>query len=223
MKPQLLSIISTALLLISCGQSNEEKAKIMAAEYLKTQITHFDSYEPLVTKVDSLFYSPEKYNEALDMLTEFSQMLSKAQECTSKIRNAEEEMYVYKPINIPGYKSEPGSMYKQAVAEKENQEILRQKFIDNATELFNILRKNIQTKSSTEFQGWIVYQKFKALNNAGTTPLMDEYDFICDKEFKNCVGYPEENFSTGNKILNILQDNDDADAFLEMMIKQVSI
>lgn len=220
---KLFYFLSVVLLLSSCSESNEEKAKTLAADYLKTVITHYDSYEPLVTEIDSLFISPERYDNELEMALEFAEILNKAKKCTNKIQKAEREMYIYRPHISEYLKTEPSAMYKQAMAEKENQETQRKLLIDKATKIFKTLQEDIESSSTEEFQGWIIYQKFKALNIAGTATLMDEHYFICDKEFKDCVGYSQNEFDTGNRILDILYNDDDADGFLETMITKVSI
>lgn len=196
----------------------------MAADYLKTEITHFDSYEPLITEIDSLFYSPEKYNEEISMTIDLMRTLSKIQKCSDKIQKAKEKMNIYKPAYIPRLYSENSNpKYDNALAEKESQEALRQKFIEKATNQFSIIKQAVKEESSYEFQGWIVYQKFKALNNAGTMPLFGEYNFICDREFKNCEGYPAKDFETINNFLNALIDSEDADSLFETVLKQATI
>ena len=51
-----LSLCTVALIMTSCTLSNEEKAEKLVKETLKDYLYHPDSYEPISTKVDSMFY-----------------------------------------------------------------------------------------------------------------------------------------------------------------------
>ena len=48
-------LVLSALVITSCTLSNEEKAEKLVKETLKDYLYHPDSYEPISTRVDSMF------------------------------------------------------------------------------------------------------------------------------------------------------------------------
>ena len=50
-----LLFCAIALVITSCTPSNEEKAEKLVKETLKDYLYHPDSYEPISTRVDSMF------------------------------------------------------------------------------------------------------------------------------------------------------------------------
>ena len=51
-------LCAVALIMSSCAFSNEQKAEKLIKETLKDYLYHPDSYEPISTKVDSMFIDP---------------------------------------------------------------------------------------------------------------------------------------------------------------------
>ena len=103
MKTKSLIITLVALIgLCSCGQSKEEKAQEMAANYLKGVLYHFDSYEPLQTKVDSSFVALSTDREAIELTLDMLKLFQSAQEYADKIESAESSMEIWSPS---GYSS----------------------------------------------------------------------------------------------------------------------
>ncbi len=94
MKHKLLIIVVSLLTLSACSPSNEEKAQEMAANYLKGVLYHFDSYEPLQTKVDSSFVSLASDKEAIDLTLDMMKLFQSAQEYADKIERAESSMEI---------------------------------------------------------------------------------------------------------------------------------
>ena len=103
MKTKSLIITLIAILgLCSCGKSKEEKAQEMAANYLKGVLYHFDSYEPLQTKVDSSFVALSTDREAIELTLDMLKLFQSAQEYADKIESAESSMEIWSPS---GYSS----------------------------------------------------------------------------------------------------------------------
>ena len=90
------------LILSSCGPSKEERAQEMAANYLKGVLYHFDSYEPLQTKIDSSFVALSTDKEAIELTLDMLKLFQSAQEYASKIERAESSMDIWSPS---GYSS----------------------------------------------------------------------------------------------------------------------
>ena len=194
-----------ALILTSCGQSNEDKAKEMAANYLKGVLYHFDSYEPITTTVDSLFVSVVTDEEAISATLEFLKMCIAASKCVEDIQEAERSMDIWAPS---GYSSTYSKgEYNRAKSDKEQQEQMLDKLKEKIQSQF-LKIKEIQSNLHTgEFSGWKVYQKFRSLNGAGTMDLFGEYIFLCYKNFGNCLGYEKEEFDMLTKIMKAIEDS----------------
>ena len=168
MKTKSLIITLVALIgLCSCGQSKEEKAQEMAANYLKGVLYHFDSYEPLQTKVDSSFVALSTDREAIELTLDMLKLFQSAQEYADKIESAESSMEIWSPS---GYSSAYSKgEYRRAKEERDNNQRLLDKTKDRIQNQFSKI-KSRQSYLEAEallkigdFNGWKVYHKFKAL------------------------------------------------------------
>ena len=183
MKTKSLIITLVALIwLCSCGKSKEEKAQGMAANYLKGVLYHFDSYEPLQTKVDSSFVALSTDKEAIELTLDMLKLFNSAQEYADKVERAESSMEIWSPS---GYSSAYSKgEYRRAKEERDNNQQLLDKTKDRIQNQFSKI-KNRQSYLEAEallkigdFNGWKVYHKFKSLNGAGTLDLFGEYVFF---------------------------------------------
>ena len=190
------------VLFSSCGSSNEERAKEMAANYLKGVLYHYDSYEPITTTVDSLFVSVSTDEEIIVMTLEFLKMFEAANECAEKIQDAERSMEIWSPR---GYSTDyRRGEYNRAKNNKEIQEQRLDKIKYKLKAQFEAIKKKQASLKTGEFSGWKVYQKFKSLNGTGTLDLCEEYIFLCDKNFENCQGYEKDEYDMLSKIMQAI-------------------
>ena len=212
MKTKSLIITLIAILgLCSCGKSKEEKAQEMAANYLKGVLYHFDSYEPLQTKVDSSFVALSTDKEAIELTLNMLKLFNSAQEYADKVERAESSMEIWSPSGYSTAFSK--GEYRRAKEERDN----NQELLDKTKERIKNQFSKIKSRQSYleaeallkigDFNGWKVYHKFKSLNGAGTLDLFGEYVFFCDKDFNVESAYSREDFDAINKIMVAISES----------------
>lgn len=195
------------LLFVSCAQSNEDRAKEMAANYLKGVLYHYDSYEPIITTIDSMFISITSDEKAISKTIELVKSFESAEQCVKKLQGAERIMDLWQPT---GYSSAYSKgQYKRAKEEKEQQEKILEKLKDRIKTQFYEIKQIQESLKTGEFSGWKVYQKFKSLNGTGSMDLFGEYIFLCDKDFENCHGYEKDEFDVMTKLMQAIGDSDE--------------
>lgn len=226
MKTKSLIITLVALIgLCSCGQSKEEKAQEMAANYLKGVLYHFDSYEPLQTKVDSSFVALSTDREAIELTLDMLKLFQSAQEYADKIESAESSMEIWSPS---GYSSAYSKgEYRRAKEERDNNQRLLDKTKDRIQNQFSKI-KSRQSYLEAEallkigdFNGWKVYHKFKSLNGAGTLDLFGEYVFFCDEDFNEGSAYPKEDYDAIVKVITAISSSDDIAEMIEAVQEEI--
>ncbi len=226
MKTKSLIITLVALIgLCSCGQSKEEKAQEMAANYLKGVLYHFDSYEPLQTKVDSSFVALSTDREAIGLTLDMLKLFQSAQEYADKIESAESSMEIWSPS---GYSSAYSKgEYRRAKEERDNNQRLLDKTKDRIQNQFSKI-KSRQSYLEAEallkigdFNGWKVYHKFKSLNGAGTLDLFGEYVFFCDEDFNEKSAYPKEDYEAISKVMIAISSSNDISDMIEKVQEEI--
>lgn len=197
--------------LSACGPTKEEKAQEMAANYLKGVLYHFDSYEPLQTKVDSSFVSLSTDKRSIELTMDMLKLFQSAQEYAEKIERAESSMEIWSPS---GYSSAYSKGEYRRAKEKrdENQELL-DKTRDRILKQFSEIKERQDNLKEGEFDGWKVYHKFKSLNGAGTVDLFGEYIFFCDADFNEETAYSKEDYDVLNKILTAISESTEFSQF----------
>lgn len=226
MKTKSLIITLVALIgLCSCGQSKEEKAQEMAANYLKGVLYHFDSYEPLQTKVDSSFVALSTDREAIELTLDMLKLFQSAQEYADKIESAESSMEIWSPS---GYSSAYSKgEYRRAKEERDNNQRLLDKTKDRIQNQFSKI-KSRQSYLEAEallkigdFNGWKVYHKFKSLNGAGTLDLFGEYVFFCDEDLNEKSAYPKEDYEAISKVMIAISSSNDISDMIEKVQEEI--
>lgn len=181
-----ISIIFLTILFLTSCQSIDKKAEEATKNFLKTEILNFDSYEPVITKLDTLHLTFTAYDKAISSMSNFfnqfkdyDERMLKAQLFNS-IKNIDNGLI--DNIKFPT----PEELKKE----------LYSSFLNQVQYLKELSSKmNHEQKS-----GWIIYQKFKCLDEDGNPAFM-EYYFLCDNNFKNCHGYPKEIFLTSSALI----------------------
>lgn len=160
MKKTILLFLS-ALVLISCTKTPQEKAEALIKEYLEKALNFPKSYEPLTTKLDSVF-NPNG-PELFDLEKVFVENLEKYDRAVEEAKQAESTMSIYSH----SYMSEFSKVqYAQAKEEYEaaQKKIKRieKKCKDNIQELDKIIENN-----NHDFRCMIAEHHFRAQNNGG--------------------------------------------------------
>lgn len=173
------------LFLTSC-QSNDKKAEEATKNFLKTEILNFDSYEPVITELDTLHLTFAAFDKAISSMSNFfnqfkdyDERMLKAQLFNS-IKNIDNGLI--DNIKFPT----PEELKKE----------LSSSFL-NQLQYIKELSSNMNHEQKG---GWIIYQKFKCLDEDGNPAFM-EYYFLCDNNFKNCHGYSKEIFLTSSALI----------------------
>lgn len=225
---KLKSLIITAVSLLTfsaCGPTQEEKAQSMAANYLKGVLFHFDSYEPLQTKVDSLFVSLSSDTETVRLTLEMLKLAQSAQEYADIIERAESSMEIW---SSHGYSSAfSKGKYQRAKEERDYNQELLDKTKDRVHKQFSKIKSRqsfLETEAPLkigDFEGWKVYHKFKSLNGAATVDLLGEYVFFCDENFNVKSAYSKEEYDAITKILAIISSSGNISEMIAKMQEEI--
>lgn len=198
------SLFAVALILASCTPPNEEKAEKLVKETLKDYLYHPDSYEPISTRIDSMFIDVTTIEPIMKISGEISDLISKIDKCNMDIESAETSMNIYAP---DGYSSRfTRGEYARAKKEKEEAQSDLDKYAKKLLGEVASLKENVGKYHKGEFTGWAVSHRFRSLNGAGSMTIPGEMVFFCDKEFTNCVGYEVGKFEEFAKILKVVDE-----------------
>ena len=212
-----LLFCAIALVITSCTPSNEEKAEKLVKETLKDYLYHPDSYEPISTRVDSMFIDATTIEPIMEIGEEIKDLMSKIDRCKRKIESAESSLDLWAP---DGYSSQYSrGEYARAKKEKEEAKSDLDKYTKKLSERLASLKENIAKYHKGEFTGWAVSHRFRSLNGAGSINIPGEMIFFCNEEFTACVGYDTDKFEDFAKILKVVDeatsDEDIMDYFRE--------
>lgn len=210
-------LVILALIMTSCTLSNEEKAEKLIKETLKEYLYHPDSYEPLSTRVDSMFIDVTTIEPIMEISDEIKDLMSKINRCEREIESAESSMDIWAPS---GYSSQfSRGEYARAKKEKEDAQSNLDKYTKKLSGQLVSLKENVAKYHKGEFTGWAVSHRFRSLNGAGSMTIPGEMIFFCDKEFTTCGGYEADKFEDFIKTLKAVDeatsDDDIMDYFKE--------
>ncbi len=91
---------AVALVMTSCTLSNEEKAEKLVKETLKDYLYHPDSYEPISTKVDSMFIDVTTIEPIMKISEDIKDLMFKINRCKMKVESAESSMDIFLLMDI---------------------------------------------------------------------------------------------------------------------------
>lgn len=205
-----LLFCAVALVMTSCTLSNEEKAEKLVKETLKGYLYYPDSYEPISTKVDSMFVDVTTIESIMKISDDIKDLMSKINRCKRKIESAESSMDIHAP---DGYSSQfSRRVYAREKKEKEEAQSEMDKYTKKLSEQLVSLKENVAKYHKGEFTGWVVSHRFRSLNGEGSKTIPGEMIFFCDKVFTTCGGYEVhkiENFAKILKAVNEATSDDD--------------
>ncbi len=198
------SFCAVALIMVSCTLSNEKKAENLVKETLKDYLYQPDSYEPISTRVDSMFIDATTIKPIMETSNDISDLISKIDECKRDIKLAETSMNIYDPNS---YSSQfTRGEYARAKKEKEEAQSALNKYSKKLSGELASLKENITKYHNGEFTGWAVSHRFKSLNAIGSITIPGEMIFFCDKEFTTCFGYEVSKIEKFAKILKTVDE-----------------
>lgn len=193
------------VIMVSCSLSNEKKAERLIKETLKDYLYHPESYEPISTRVDSMFIDATTIEPIMEVSDKIKDLIYKINRCEEKIEFAESSMDIWAPN---GYSSQYSrGEYARAKKEKDEAKVDLEKYNKKLSEQFELLKENVAKYHKDEFTGWAVTHRFKSLNRVESMSIMGEMIFFCDKEFTTCEGYEIDKIED---FLNVLKAIDAA-------------
>ena len=209
--------ILLAVFMTSCTLSNEEKAEKLIKETLEGYLYHPDSYEPLSTRVDSMFIDVTVIEPIMEVSDEIKDLISKINECEGEIESAETSMDIWAP---DGYSSQYSrGEYARAKKDKQEAKSDLDKYTRKLSEQLVSLKENVAACQKGEFTGWVVSHRFRSLNGAGSMTIPGEMIFFCDEEFTTCHTYEVDKLENFVTILGVVDgaasDEDIMDYFKE--------
>lgn len=197
-------VLLSVFMLSSCAPSNEEKAAFLIKETLKAYLYYPDSYEPISTRIDSMFIDATTIEPIVETTNEIKRLLSKINRSKADIEHAESSMDIWIPDRFSSQFSR--REYARAKKEKEEAQSDLKKYTRKLSEQLPVLKENAAKYYKGEFTGWIVSHRFRSLNRLGDISIPEEMIFFCDQEFSACGGYEVEKFETLTKLLNAVNE-----------------
>ena len=145
-------LVVFAVIMTSCTLSNEDKAEKLVKETLKDYLYHPDSYEPLSTRVDSMFIDVTTIEPIMETSDEIKELISKINKCEREIESAESSMDIWAPDGFSSQYSR--GEYARAKKEKEEAKSNLDKYTKKLSGKFASLKENIEKYHKGEFTGW---------------------------------------------------------------------
>lgn len=212
-----LLFCAIALVMSSCTLSNEKKAERLIKETLKDYLYRPDSYEPLSTRVDSMFIDVTTIEPIMEISDEIKKLMFKINKCKREIESAESSMDLWAPDDYSSQYSR--GEYARAKKEKEEAKSDLDKYTKKLSEQLASLKENVAKYHKGKFTGWVVSHRYRSLNATGSMTIPGEMIFFCDEEFTTCTGYNVDKFENFTKILKAVDeatsDEDIMDYFRE--------
>lgn len=201
MKNVIAGVLSAVVFFMtSCSPSKEEKAERLIGETLKGYLYHPDSYEPISTRVDSMFIDVTAIEPIMENSDEIRELISKIKRCEGRVKSAESDLDTWGDA----YSTR---LYAQAKKEKEEAESDLDKYNRKLSEQLASLKENVAGYYKGEFTGWAIIHRYRSLNGGGSMSIPGEAIFFCDPEFTACIGYEVDKFDRFTEILKVVEES----------------
>lgn len=166
-----------AIVMVACGQSQEQKAEYLIKESLKKSLYKPETYKPVETKVDSAF-APCDDPAFFEELEELGKMNSEYEELESKAKHAKSSMAIWSGPYMSAYGR---NEYQEAKSDYEEANAKLEKLKTKGRKQFEKIANMLQV--SNKFIGYKAVHNYRADNNAGNT-LIGNTIFFIDKNFE---------------------------------------
>ena len=165
-----------AVIMVACGQSQEQKAEVLIKESLKKSLYKPETYKPIETKVDSAF-APYDDPAFFEELAELGKMNNEYAELEEKAKHAKSSMSIWSGP----YQSAFGrNEYQEAKEEYEEANAKIEKLKTKGRKQYEKVAKMLQ--GERKFIGYKAVHNYRADNNAGNT-LIGNSIFFIDENF----------------------------------------
>ena len=166
-----------AIIMVACGQSQEQKAEYLIKESLKKSLYKPETYKPVETKVDSAF-APCDDPALFEELAELGKMNSEYEELELKAKHAKSSMAIWSGPYMSAYGR---NEYQEAKSDYEEANAKLEKLKTKGRKQFEKIANMLQV--SNKFIGFKAVHNYRADNNAGNT-LIGNTIFFIDKNFE---------------------------------------
>ena len=166
-----------AIVMVACGQSQEQKAEYLIKESLKKSLYKPETYKPVETKLDSAF-APYDDPAFFEELAELGKMNSEYEELESKAKHAKSSMAIWSGPYMSAYGR---NEYQEAKSDYEEANAKLEKLKTKGRKQFEKIANMLQV--SNKFIGYKAVHNYRADNNAGNT-LIGNTIFFIDKNFE---------------------------------------
>lgn len=183
MTKKLFLYLISALVICGCGKNIEEQAQEAVKNELHKNLYYFDSYEPLETKVDSAFNTPENNPDVNEFMRSVWEQMDQVKEFAAELEDAERTI-----ASLSDARKLGGSFaydYNEAVKDKVYVET---KIKDNLKVVYeNALKfSKFISQADSSFIGWRVMHTYRAKTRGGD-PSIGREVYIFSKDFKNLL------------------------------------
>lgn len=166
-----------AIVMVACGQSQEQMAEALIKESLKKSLYKPETYKPVETKVDSAF-APYDDPAFFEELAELGKMNSEYADLEEKAKHAKSSMSIW---SGPYQTSFGRNQYQEAKEEYDEANAKIEKLKTKGRKQYEKVANMLQ--GNRKFIGYKAIHNYRADNNAGNT-LIGNTIFFIDKNFE---------------------------------------
>lgn len=166
-----------AIVMVACGQSQEQMAEALIKESLKKSLYKPETYKPVETKVDSAF-APYDDPAFFEELAELGKMNSEYADLEEKAKHAKSSMSIW---SGPYQTSFDRNQYQEAKEEYDEANAKIEKLKTKGRKQYEKVANMLQ--GNRKFIGYKAIHNYRADNNAGNT-LIGNTIFFIDKNFE---------------------------------------
>ena len=166
-----------AIVMVACGQSQEQKAEALIKESLKKSLYKPETYKPVETKVDSAF-APYDDPAFFEELAELGKMTSEYADLEEKAKHAKSSMSIW---SGPYQTSFGRNQYQESKEEYDEANAKIEKLNTKGRKQYEKVANMLQ--GNRKFIGYKAIHNYRADNNAGNT-LIGNTIFFIDKNFE---------------------------------------
>lgn len=171
---KLLILVAIIASFASCQKTPQEKAEILINDYFTQQLSHPDTYEPIVTELDSAFSpfdSPEFYIKTCKMIDLYEKM----EEMYKRVEKARMTMAL-------GILSLSASGFQDCIDAKDDVEKVLDEFRKDSVRIESLASELKEELSrEPEFIGYKARHEFRAKDDANKR-IIGQYKFLFDPQ-----------------------------------------
>lgn len=171
------NLVLFAVIVVACGQSQEQKAEALIKESLKKSLYKPETYKPVETKVDSAF-APYDDPAFFEELAELGKMTSEYADLEEKAKRAKSSMSIW---SGPYQTSFGKNQYQEAKDEYDEANAKMEKLKEKGKKQYEKVASMLQ--ANRKFIGYKAVHNYRADNNAGNT-LIGNSIFFIDNNFE---------------------------------------